>query len=183
MGAEDFGFIFPKGSDLVAPVNAAIAELKADGTLRRAEQEVVPRLQDGRVALAGAAAGPARDFPWWLAAVAAIGALLLALIVTDPVYRNILALLSQGHRRDGLRHARRLRARLGARARAGGLRAVALDAARQTRARFYIEVMRGLPILVLLLYIAFVAAPALVAGWNALAGPLGLRRSRPATSR
>jgi polar amino acid transport system substrate-binding protein len=33
MGAEDFGFIFPKGSDLVAPINAAIAELKADGTL------------------------------------------------------------------------------------------------------------------------------------------------------
>ncbi len=32
LGAEDFGFIFPKGSDLVAPVNAAIAELKADGT-------------------------------------------------------------------------------------------------------------------------------------------------------
>ncbi len=33
MGAEDFGFILPKGSDLVAPLNAAIAELKADGTL------------------------------------------------------------------------------------------------------------------------------------------------------
>lgn len=33
LGTEDFGFIFPKGSDLVAPVNAAIAELKADGTL------------------------------------------------------------------------------------------------------------------------------------------------------
>jgi len=33
MAAEDFGFIFPKGSDLVAPVNAAIAEMKADGTL------------------------------------------------------------------------------------------------------------------------------------------------------
>ena len=33
IGAEDFGFIFPKGSDLVAPVNAAIAELEADGTL------------------------------------------------------------------------------------------------------------------------------------------------------
>ncbi|EEW26858.1 transporter substrate-binding domain-containing protein [Rhodobacter ferrooxidans] len=33
LGAEDFGFIFPKGSDLVAPVNAAIAEMKADGTL------------------------------------------------------------------------------------------------------------------------------------------------------
>ncbi len=33
LGTEDFGFIFPKGSDLVAPINAAIAEMKADGTL------------------------------------------------------------------------------------------------------------------------------------------------------
>ena len=32
LGTEDFGFIFPKGSDLVGPVNAAIAALKADGT-------------------------------------------------------------------------------------------------------------------------------------------------------
>ena len=33
LGAEDFGFIFPKGSDLVAPMNAAIASMKADGTI------------------------------------------------------------------------------------------------------------------------------------------------------
>ena len=33
LGTEDFGFIFPKGSDLVAPVNAAIADMAADGTL------------------------------------------------------------------------------------------------------------------------------------------------------
>lgn len=33
MGAEDFGFIFPKGSDLVEPVNAAIESMRADGTL------------------------------------------------------------------------------------------------------------------------------------------------------
>ena len=33
LGTEDFGFIFPKGSDLVAPLNAGIAALKADGTL------------------------------------------------------------------------------------------------------------------------------------------------------
>ena len=33
LGSEDFGFIFPRGSDLVAPVNAAIAALKADGTV------------------------------------------------------------------------------------------------------------------------------------------------------
>ncbi len=33
LGTEDFGFIFPKGSDLVAPINAAIADMAADGTL------------------------------------------------------------------------------------------------------------------------------------------------------
>ncbi len=33
LGTEEFGFIFPKGSDLVGPMNAAIAEMHADGTL------------------------------------------------------------------------------------------------------------------------------------------------------
>jgi polar amino acid transport system substrate-binding protein len=33
LGTEQFGFIFPKGSDLVAPMNAAIASMAADGTL------------------------------------------------------------------------------------------------------------------------------------------------------
>lgn len=32
LGTEDFGFIFPKGSEWVAPMNAAIAALRADGT-------------------------------------------------------------------------------------------------------------------------------------------------------
>ncbi len=33
LGTEDFGFIFPKGSDLVEPMNAAIASMREDGTL------------------------------------------------------------------------------------------------------------------------------------------------------
>lgn len=33
MGTEDFGFIFPRGSALVGPINAAIAAMKADGTM------------------------------------------------------------------------------------------------------------------------------------------------------
>lgn len=33
LGTDDFGFIFPKGSDNVAPFNAAIAAMKADGTV------------------------------------------------------------------------------------------------------------------------------------------------------
>lgn len=39
LGSEDFGFIFPKGSDLVAPVNAAIAEMKVDGTIDALNQK------------------------------------------------------------------------------------------------------------------------------------------------
>lgn len=33
MGTEDFGFIFPKGSDLVEPLNAGLASMREDGTL------------------------------------------------------------------------------------------------------------------------------------------------------
>ena len=38
--------------------------------------------------------------------------------------------------------------------------------------RFYIEIIRGVPMLVLLFWIAFVGAPAAVAGWNWLTTPL-----------
>ena len=40
-------------------------------------------------------------------------------------------------------------------------------------ARFYVEVMRGIPIIVLLLYVAFVFAPALVSSWNWVVEGLG----------
>jgi polar amino acid transport system substrate-binding protein len=39
LGTEDFGFIFPPGSDLVEPVNAALAEIKADGTMDALQQK------------------------------------------------------------------------------------------------------------------------------------------------
>lgn len=39
LASEDFGLIFPKGSDLVAPVNAAIASMKADGTIDALNQK------------------------------------------------------------------------------------------------------------------------------------------------
>ncbi|MEN0087892.1 MAG: transporter substrate-binding domain-containing protein [Pseudomonadota bacterium] len=39
LGTEDFGFIFPKGSDLVAPINAGIAELKENGTIEALNQK------------------------------------------------------------------------------------------------------------------------------------------------
>lgn len=42
----------------------------------------------------------------------------------------------------------------------------------QEIASFYIEIVRGVPILVLLFYIAFVGAPWMVGAWNGLAQPL-----------
>ena len=39
--------------------------------------------------------------------------------------------------------------------------------------RFYIEVVRGIPIIVLLLYVAFVLAPAMVVAWNWVLQSLG----------
>lgn len=39
LGTEQFGFIFTPGSDLVAPVNAALAQIKADGSLEALENK------------------------------------------------------------------------------------------------------------------------------------------------
>jgi polar amino acid transport system substrate-binding protein len=39
LGTEEFGFIFPPGSDLVAPVNAAIQSMKDDGTIDALNQK------------------------------------------------------------------------------------------------------------------------------------------------
>ena len=39
LASEDFGFIFPKGSEMAAPINAAIASMKADGTMDKLNQK------------------------------------------------------------------------------------------------------------------------------------------------
>lgn len=39
LGSEDFGFILPPESDLVAPINAALAQIKADGTMETLQQK------------------------------------------------------------------------------------------------------------------------------------------------
>ena len=39
LGTEQFGFIFTPGSDLVEPFNAALASMKADGTIDRLNQK------------------------------------------------------------------------------------------------------------------------------------------------
>lgn len=114
-----------------------------------------------------------KDFPWWLALVAVTGLWLFTEVLSDPIYRQALQTLAKGIWITvlvtllGFSMASVL----------GLLLAVMSMSSRlvpRQAARLYIEVVRGLPIIVLLLYVAFVLAPAAVAGWSWLVTHLGL---------
>lgn len=47
LGAEEFGFIFPKGSDLVQPFDAAISAMEADGSLEALNRKWFFDTRDG----------------------------------------------------------------------------------------------------------------------------------------
>lgn len=113
---------------------------------------------------------PDRDFPWWLVAlgVAALG--VGGAVAADPLHAKIFATLSKG---IGITVFVTLVAFAGALV-LGLLLAVASLSRHliwRQLARLYTEVIRGVPIIVLLLYVAFALVPALVAGWNALGLP------------
>lgn len=117
------------------------------------------------------------DFPYWLVVLAATGAWLFYLALSNGVYAQALATLSKGIWMTIFVTlvAFSLAAVLGL-----GLAVATLSrhiVLRQA-ARLYIEVVRGIPIIVLLLYIAFAAAPAAVAAWNWLSGLIGFEPVR-----
>lgn len=112
-----------------------------------------------------------KDFPWWLAAAAAIAVAVAVVIATNDIYSQVFGIVLKG---VGITVFVTI---VGfAMASALGL-AVALMALSRSRilaqsARFYVEIIRGVPILVLLFWIAFAGVPAFVAGWNAATAPL-----------
>lgn len=111
------------------------------------------------------------DFPWWLVAATAIGVAIAVVIATSGLYSQIFSAVSKGIVTTifvtlvayFLACAIGLSIALMALSRSLFLRQVA---------RFYVEIIRGVPILVLLFYIAFVGAPAFVAVWNFVTSPL-----------
>ncbi len=117
------------------------------------------------------------EFPWWLAILATTAAWLYYEIWANDLYAQAMQTLSQG---IGITALVTVIAYFGAcimgllLALAGMSRWVVLRQA----ARLYVEIVRGVPIIVLLLYIAFVIAPALVVALNALLGGLGLETIR-----
>jgi polar amino acid transport system permease protein len=125
----------------------------------------------------------ADEFPWWLVAATTIGILIAILIATNGLYTQVFNAVIKGVWTTLYVTAVgfTLASLLGL-----GLAVLGLSRSKILRqiARFYIEIIRGIPILVLLFYIAFVGAPAFVAFWNfittplqsmGLHGPMGIR--------
>ena len=112
-----------------------------------------------------------KDFPWWLLAICAIGAALAVVIASSDLYAQVFSTVARGVRITifvtlvGFALATLLGLGLALMGLSGSL------ILRQV-ARFYVEVIRGIPILVLLFYIAFVGAPALVWLINLVTQPL-----------
>ncbi len=111
------------------------------------------------------------EFPWWLAAAAAIAAAAALSIAASDLYSQVFATVAKG---IGITVfvtvvGFALAAALGL-----GIALMALSGSAWLRqiARFYVEIVRGVPILVLLFWIAFAGAPAFVAGLNFVTAPL-----------
>jgi polar amino acid transport system permease protein len=124
-----------------------------------------------------------REVPWWLLAIALLGVLTIWAIVADQGYAQIFRALSGGIVTTlwVTFVAFSLACLLGlviAMARTSRLRPL------REVATFYIEIVRGIPMLVALFYVAFVGAPWLVAAINWLIGPLvGLGWTEPMSIR
>jgi His/Glu/Gln/Arg/opine family amino acid ABC transporter permease subunit len=114
-----------------------------------------------------------RDFPYWLVLLAGVGAWLFWQVIANELYSQVLATLVQG---IGVTVfvtvvAFALASVLGL---ALALAALSHSIVLRQTARLYVEIVRGIPMIVLLLYVAFVLAPGLVTLWNWLTAPLGI---------
>ena len=110
------------------------------------------------------------DFPWWLVVLGAAGLWLCIEVWSSPVYAKIMATLAKGVWITLLVTLTSFSAAavlgLGLAVGAGSKRIWIRQGV-----RLYTEVVRGVPIIVLLLYVAFAAVPAVVFAWNWLGLP------------
>ncbi|MBA3447586.1 MAG: amino acid ABC transporter permease [Pseudaminobacter sp.] len=111
------------------------------------------------------------EFPWWLV-VAGVAAAVAALsIAASDLYFQIFAVVSKGIWITvfvtvvGFALASALGLAI-------ALMGLSGSVWLRQAARFYVEIIRGVPILVLLFWIAFAGAPAFVAAWNMASAPL-----------
>ncbi len=119
----------------------------------------------------GSRNGAEQDFPWWLVIAVLAGLATAVYIAFSPLYLQILRAVSNGITTTVL-----VTLCAFAMASAIGLGIALMGLSRwlivRQIARFYVEIIRGIPILVLLFYIAFVGAPAIVWLVNQVTAPL-----------
>ncbi|SMH57911.1 amino acid ABC transporter permease [Mesorhizobium australicum] len=114
---------------------------------------------------------PSRDFPYWLVAAVLVGIAAALSIAASDLYAQIFVTVAKG---IGITIFVTIVAFALASALGLGVALMGLSRSKVLSqvARFYIEIIRGVPILVLLFWIAFAGVPAFVALWNALTAPL-----------
>ncbi len=118
-----------------------------------------------------------KDFPYWLVFIGVVGVYLLYRVVSDDLYSQVLSTLSRGIGITifvtivGFTMASLIGLLL---ATASMSRFIIL----RQFSRLYIEIIRGIPMIVLLLYVAFVFGPGLVHFWNWIAEGIGFDQVR-----
>jgi polar amino acid transport system permease protein len=111
------------------------------------------------------------EFPWWLVAALFLAAAAAAAIFASDLYRQVFTTVAKG---IGITIAVTFVAFSAASAIGLGIALMGLSGSvwlRQT-SRLYVEIIRGIPIIVLLFWIAFAGVPAFIAGWNFLTASL-----------
>jgi polar amino acid transport system permease protein len=111
------------------------------------------------------------DFPWWLIAAITAAIAVGVVIASDDIYSQVFATVAAGITTTifvtivGFSIASLLGL-------AFALMALSNSIWLRQISRFYVEIIRGVPIIVLLFWIAFAGVPAFAAAWNWLATPL-----------
>jgi polar amino acid transport system permease protein len=117
------------------------------------------------------AATPTADFPYWLVALAAVATAAAVTIAINDLYTRIFTTVVQGVwitiyvTLVGFTLASLLGLCI-------ALMSLADSNWLRQIARFYVEICRGIPFLVLLFWIAFAGVPVFVAFWNSVTAPL-----------
>src|SRR5918994_1556491 len=116
-------------------------------------------------------AKPEKEFPWWLAAAGALAVAAALFVAASDLYSQVFSIVAKG---IGVTVFVTLVGYALASALGLAIALLGLSGSVWLRqaARFYVEIIRGIPILVLLFWIAFVGAPAFVVMWNWLSYPL-----------
>jgi polar amino acid transport system permease protein len=113
----------------------------------------------------------AGDFPYWLVALFVVGAAIAVVIISSDLYSQVFQTVAKGL---GITVVVTLIAFTLAIVLGLAIALLGLSDYLPLRqfSRFYIELIRGVPVLVLLFYIAFVGAPGFVYAWNSITAPL-----------